>query len=138
MTFGEKFREQRLKLGLTQKQLAEKLNISHRMITMYESGKSFPRTRESYRKIADFFGVNVNYLLAEDEDFVVQVGEKYGLRGMMQAQELIDNMSGLFAGGTLSERDKDAVMKALQDIYWESKERNIAKYTPRKYKKTQE
>ncbi len=41
-------------------------------------------------------------------------------------------MSGLFAGGTLSEQDKDAVMKALQDIYWESKARNVEKYTPKK------
>ena len=44
-------------------------------------------------------------------------------------------MSCLFAGGTLSEQDKDAVMKALQDIYWESKARNVEKYTPKKYKK---
>lgn len=49
---------------------------------------------------------------------------------------LIEGMSGLFAGGTLSEQDKDAVMKALQDIYWESKARNVEKYTPKKYKKT--
>ena len=28
---------------------------------------------------------------------------------------------------------KDAVMKALQDIYWESKARNVQKYTPKKY-----
>lgn len=47
-------------------------------------------------------------------------------------------MSGLFAGGTLSDQDKDAVMKALQDIYWESKARNVEKYTPKKYKKTGE
>ena len=52
------------------------------------------------------------------------------------AQDLIDGMSGLFAGGTLSEQDKDAVMKALQDIYWESKARNVEKYTPKKYKAT--
>ena len=26
-------------------------------------------------------------------------------------------------------------MKALQDIYWEAKARNIEKYTPKKYKK---
>jgi len=28
-------------------------------------------------------------------------------------------------------------MKALQDIYWESKARNVEKYTPKKYKKTE-
>ena len=55
---------------------------------------------------------------------------------MRQAQDLIEGMSGLFAGGTLSDQDKDAVMKALQDIYWESKARNVEKYTPKKYKKT--
>ena len=29
-------------------------------------------------------------------------------------------------------------MKALQDIYWEAKARNVEKYTPKKYKKTGE
>ncbi|MGF0008516.1 helix-turn-helix domain-containing protein [Eubacteriales bacterium SGI.150] len=135
MTFGEKFKEQRLKLGLTQKELAAKLNLNYRMISMYETGRSFPRSRENYKKMAEVFGVNVNYLLTEDEDFVAQAGEKYGARGMKQAQELLDDMSGLFAGGTLSEQDKDAVMRAMQDIYWESKERNVEKYTPKKYRK---
>lgn len=37
---------------------------------------------------------------------------------------------------SFAETDKDAVMKALQDIYWESKARNVEKYTPKKYKKT--
>ena len=78
--------------------------------------------------------MDVNYLLTDDEEFVVEASEQYGSRGMKQAQELIDGMSGLFAGGTLSEQDKDAVMKALPDIYWESKARNVETYTPKKYK----
>ena len=135
MKFGEKFKTERLKKNLTQKEVADALGINRRMITRYEKGLSVPRTKEAYKKIADFFGVDVNYLLTEDDEFVVRVSEKYGSHGMKQAQELIDGMSGLFAGGTLSEQDKDAVMKALQDIYWESKARNVEKYTPKKYKK---
>ena len=81
--------------------------------------------------------VDVNYLLTDDEEFVVNASDRYGTRGMRQAQELIDGMSGLFAGGMLSEQDKDAVMKTLQDIYWESKARNVEKYTPKKYKNTE-
>jgi len=139
MTFGEKFKAERIKKNLTQQDVADALGINRRMITRYENGLSFPRTKDAYRKIAEFFGVDVNYLLTEDEEFVVRASEQYGARGMKQAQELIDGMSGLFAGGTLSEQDKDAVMRALQDIYWESKARNIEKYTPKKYKKqTQE
>ncbi len=135
MTFGEKFKAERLKMNLTQQDVADALGINRRMITRYENGLSFPRTKEAYRKIAEFFGVDVNYLLTEDEEFVVRASEQYGARGMKQAQELIDGMAGLFAGGTLSEQDKDAVMKALQDIYWDSKARNVEKYTPKKYKK---
>ena len=125
MTFGEKFKIEREKKGMTQQEVADALGINRRMITRYENGISFPRTKDAYRKIAAFFGVDVNYLLTDDEEFVVEASEQYGSRGM----------SGLFAGGTLSEQDKDAVMKALQDIYWESKARNVEKYTPKKYKK---
>ena len=134
MTFAEKFKEERVKKELTQQQVADSLGITRKMITLYEKGTSLPRTREAYMKIADFFGVDVNYLLTEDENFVVQATEKYGARGKKQAQDLVDGISGLFAGGTLSEQDKDAVMKALQDIYWDSKARNVEKYTPKKYK----
>ena len=134
MTFGEKFKTEREKRKLTQQEVADGLGINRRMITRYENGISFPRTRDAYKKIAEYFGVDVNYLLADDEEFVVNASERYGTRGMRQAQELIDGMSGLFAGGMLSEQDKDAVMKALQDIYWESKARNVEKYTPKKYK----
>lgn len=137
MTFGEKFRTEREKLGLTQQEVADSLGINRRMITRYENGISFPRTKDAYKKIADFFKIDVNYLLTEDEAFVVEASEQYGSRGMKQAQNLINGMSGLFAGGTLSDQDKDAVMKALQDIYWESKARNIEKYTPKKYKKSE-
>ena len=135
MPFGEKFKIQREKLGLTQQQVADALGINRRMITRYENGISFPRTKEAYRKIAEFFEVDINYLLTEEEEFVVQASEQYGSRGMQEAQELIHSMSGLFAGGSLSEQDKDAVMKVLQDIYWESKARNVQKYTPKKYQK---
>ena len=134
MTFAEKFKKERVKKELTQQQVADSLGITRKMITLYEKGTSLPRTREADKKIADFFGVDGNYLLTEDENFVVQATEKYGARGKKQAQDWVDGISGLFAGGTLSEQDKDAVMKALQDIYWDSKARNVEKYTPKKYK----
>lgn len=138
MTFGEKFKAERERMGLKQQEIADKLGINRRMITRYENGLSFPRSRDAYKKIADMFGVEVNYLLTEDEQFVVDAGAQYGSRGRKQAQELIADMSGLFAGGTLSPQDEDAVMKALQEIYWQAKERNTEKYTPKKYKEKKE
>lgn len=43
-------------------------------------------------------------------------------------------LSGMFAGGELSDADKDAVMIALQKAYFDCKEDN-KKYTPKKYRK---
>ena len=105
MTFGEKFKAEREKRKLTQQEVADALGINRRMITRYENGISFPRTKDAYRKIAEYFKVDVNYLLTEDEEFVVQASEQYGSRGMKQAKDLIEGMSGLFAGGTLSEQE---------------------------------
>lgn len=137
MTFGEKFKAERERLGLTQQEVAEKLGINRRMITRYENDLSFPRSRDGYKRIAALFGVDVNYLLTEDAAFVLDASREYGARGMKQAQDLIDGMAGLFAGGSLSEQDKDRVMRSLQEIYWESKARNVEKYTPKKHRETE-
>ena len=44
-------------------------------------------------------------------------------------------MTGLFAGGELSEEAIEGAMKALNDAYWMAKEKN-RKYTPKKYRKS--
>lgn len=135
MKFAEKLKAARLDKGYTQKQLAEISHVALRTIVSYEKGDSYPRKRETYAELAKALDVEKNYLLTEDEEFVVNAAERYGTNGAAQAQAVINGFSGLCAGGTLSENDKDAVMKALQDIYWESKARNVQKYTPKKFKK---
>jgi hypothetical protein len=41
--------------------------------------------------------------------------------------ELVNAVGGLFAGGDLSEEDKDAVMQAIMEAYWDAKARNAKK-----------
>lgn len=135
MKFAEKVRKARIGLGYTQKQLADAAHVALRTIVSYEKGESYPRKRETYKALADVLNVDTNYLLTEDEEFVISASEQYGARGAAQAEAVIAGFAGLCAGGTLSDEDKDAVMKALQDIYWESKARNVQKYTPKKYLK---
>lgn len=50
MKFGEKFKTERLKKNLTQQEVADSLGINRRMITRYENGLSFPRTKDAYKK----------------------------------------------------------------------------------------
>ena len=67
MTFGEKVKAERTKLGLNQDELAEKIGVTRRVICSYENDKSRPRGTERYKKLAEALNVNVNYLLSEDE-----------------------------------------------------------------------
>jgi len=53
MTFGENFKAEREKRKLTQQEAADGPGLNRRMITRYENGISFPRTKGAYRKIAD-------------------------------------------------------------------------------------
>lgn len=136
MNFAEKVKTARKSLGYTQQQLADATHLSLRTIISYEKGDSCPRKGETYAALAKALNVSTSYLLTEDEAFVVAAAERYGSRGATQAHDVIAGFAGLCAGGILSEQDKDAVMKALQDIYWESKARNVQKYTPKKYKES--
>ena len=86
------------------------------------------------KKLADALGVTTDQLLGDDGRMIVEAGEKYGVRGAKQAKELLSEVTGLFAGGEMSEADMDEMMRAMQDAYWDAKEKN-KKYTPKKYRK---
>lgn len=134
MKFGEKLKYLRKGIkGLTQEKLSKEIGVSARTIISYENGVSYPKKREVYSKLATLFNVDINYLLTEDEEFITDAGDKYGSRGANQAEALVAEIGGLFAGGELSEVDKDAVMRSLQQAYWDAKEDN-KKYTPKKYR----
>ena len=137
MTFGEKVKKARKELGLTQTQLGEKIGVSRRTITSYEADAFPPRTRELYCKLAEVLGVNVNYLLTQEDEFVMDAGEKYGDRGKKGAETLVNELTGLFAGGELAEEDMDELMLAIQKAYVIAKE-NTRKYAPKKYAKNKE
>lgn len=132
MTFGEKVRSARKSLHLNQTELAKMLGISRQALTNYETDKARPRGLAKYHKLAEILQVDVDYLLSQEEEFVLEAKEKYGTRASKQADELINKIGALFAGGELSPNDKDAVMRAMQTIYWDAKDEN-KKYTPKKY-----
>lgn len=132
MKFNERLRELREKNNLTQEQLAKKSGISSRMIQRYEYGTSRPRL-DAAEKIAKALCVTTDELLGNADMLVAQASEKYGARGAKQAQQLTEEVTGLFAGGEMADEDMDIMMKAIQDAYWIAKEKN-KKYTPKKYR----
>ncbi len=120
MTFAEKIKALRKKAGLTQRALGEKIGVSTRTVGSYESGQSYPKSRETYEKMAELFHVRLNYLFVENEEEEMHaMWEKED--GKIQAETLIRQAQAMFSGGKLSSRDKDAVMKALEDAYWDGR-----------------
>ena len=134
MKFGEKLREQRNKRRLLQNELAAEIGVSKRTLINYEKGVSYPKNRDIYYKLADFFKVDVNYFLTEDEEFLVEAAEKYGNRGRAQAQSVLEQAAALFAGGELSEEDEIAFIHEIQGLFLDSKRRAKEKYTPNIFK----
>lgn len=55
-------REKRLSLGISQKELAEKLNVSQQAVSMWETGAKIPRT-ENLIRIAEICDCTVDELL---------------------------------------------------------------------------
>ena len=64
--FSERARQLRKEAGLSQMQLAQKLEITQRKLSYLESGQSEP-DMETLCRMADFFDVTTDYLLGRTE-----------------------------------------------------------------------
>ncbi|MCL1852424.1 MAG: helix-turn-helix domain-containing protein [Peptococcaceae bacterium] len=133
MLFGEKLKQLRLAAGMTQEAVAKDLGVTCRAFQNYESGRVYPKNTDIYGKIAKLFDVSADFLLSDEDHYVMDAHSKGGTQSMKDVQALIAEVGGLFAGGELSEEDKDKVLRTITELYWQAKENN-KKYTPKQYK----
>ncbi|MCI6908519.1 MAG: helix-turn-helix transcriptional regulator [Clostridiaceae bacterium] len=123
MTFGEKLRALRLSKKLTQAELAASLRVTSRTLINYELGKCMPKQTEVLARIATLFDVSVDYLMNDEEVCVRDTREHGDPEADEEVRRLLADVSGLFAGGRLSDEDRDYVMRAINDLYWEAREK---------------
>ena len=133
--FKDRLKEKRLEAGLTQVELAKKAGVTTRTIQNYELGNRKPANMEVIQRIADALNTTTEYLLGSSGAYVVEAQERGGAKAARDIEELVSEVTGLFAGGELSEEAIEGAMKALNDAYWMAKEKN-RKYTPKKYRKS--
>jgi len=72
MTFGQKLKEARKAVGLSQEQFSEKMNVSRSAVAKWESDKGMPDI-SNLKAIAQLLNVSVDYLL--DDNGVTSVNE---------------------------------------------------------------
>lgn len=137
-TFGNKVRDRREKLQISQDQLASLVGISRRSIVAYENGEKNPR-ESTMRKLATALGVTERYLKNDDvtdpnagieeEPFIQEAQDKFGKRGAEEMAKLLQQNESIFAGGTLSEDQKDMFFEAVSKAYFMNKQHAREKFS---------
>ena len=115
--------------------------VTARTIQNYELGSRKPTKYEVVKKIAEALNTTPEYLLGNSGMLVLAAQEQGGAKAAREIDELVSEVSGMFAGGSLSEDALDGAMQALTRAYWIAKEKN-KKYTSskleaKKYRKEQ-
>ena len=137
MAFAENLKEKRAQSGLTQAELAMKAGVTALTIQNYELGTRKPGNMVIVQRIADALGTTTEQLLSSGETLVVAAHERGGARAAKDINELVSEVTGMFAGGKLSDDALDGAMRALNEAYWIAKDKN-KKYGRKKKKDAEE
>lgn len=141
MTFSDKIKIAREAAGLTQTELGEKVGVSKRTIASYESQGASAR-KSTLEKLARVLKVSVTYLSDDNctdpladigkDDYVQKARALYGVKGARDVDELLQDNAALFAGGELSQDQKDAFFQAVMNAYMTCKSEAREKFSPNK------
>ena len=140
-TIGDKVKALRLSKKMTLTALSRASGLSDRAIRYIENNERQPSI-DAIKKLSAALEVGTEYFMDDDlfqqelhkEEVLAQAKEKYGSRGMAQAQAVYESAKGLYAGGKLNEDERDAFRDLMIEIFFETKE-EAKKYTPKKYRK---
>jgi len=137
-SFAEKVRDARIELGLTQPQLGELCGVSGRAVQTYEKGEKMPR-EATMLKLAKALHVSAKFLTdkecdnpladIEKDGYIEEARERYGAKGVRDVQALLNDNQALFAGGELSEEQKDEFFQAIMAAYLTCKEEAKKKFS---------
>lgn len=140
-SFPDKIREARCALGLSQSELGEAVGVSMRSIISYEKGQKHPRDKTIYQ-LAKALHVSIRYLKDEECDdptadiekdvFIADASDQYGVTGAKDVTRMLEENAALFAGGDLSQEEKDTYFNALMTAYITCRETAKEKYGRKK------
>lgn len=114
MGFKDRLKELRTMRGLSQVELADKLEVSKSTIGAYETGDRSP-SREGLEQIADFFNVDMDYLLGRDNGSMYYMSPEVAFK----AQEIYEDPDArilLDAKRDLSAEDLNVVLNMIKAL----------------------
>lgn len=117
-SFGQKVKKLRLQQKMTQRELAQKLNISTRTLINYENGVCYPRSGGVVSQLTELFHVSADYLLSDRQTVKAEPQRTLSEEAGKEACQILIQ---LLADGRGQEEQRDQWMEALQKAYWEGK-----------------
>lgn len=119
-TFSDRIKKLRAKSGLSQSELASRINISKSALAMYETGKREPNF-EIVKRMANFFDVSIDYLLGqinnplhfETDDLRKEIAEMKIL-DLERVIEMIEEGNAHFGGYNLTGEDREFIAKMIR------------------------
>jgi Predicted transcriptional regulators len=88
MTLGSKVKLLRSERNMTQPDLATELGVTVRTVAYYENDERQPK-KDIIMKLCELFGVSTDYLLSDNDAFLIEAKEKYGYRGKKKLNRLL-------------------------------------------------
>lgn len=128
--------ELRQKNKLTQKELADKLNINYSVLSRIETGERSIRDDELLT-IADFFNVTTDYLLGRSSNPKLSRKNELDIHRDLEAMKENFNKGALqmqLDGEELDDEVIQYILDNLEDALTIAKIRSKEKFTPKKYK----
>lgn len=117
-TIGSRIHKLRKKSGLTQQQVANRLNVVRTSISNWESGTRTPDA-ESLSQLADLFGVTTDYLLGKESKVVTQE-HLDNVHGFIKS-ELGEDVSIMFRDINAWDENKLKKLKTFYEMIKEDK-----------------
>lgn len=90
MAFYDRLKESRIKAGLTQEQLAEKLGIAKSTLSGYESGNREP-TVATIAKTLEILNIDANYLYQDETKMLTELVISLDDKELLKKYHLLDS-----------------------------------------------
>ena len=124
MGFANKLKELREIKKLSQEDLAKLCQVSTKTISRYELGQSKPRYRKTYDLLAEHLDTTHDYLVTDEDEFILKARENFGKEGAKDAEDMINGVIGLMAGGQIPDEDKRTILDSITEAYYIAKAEN--------------
>lgn len=126
-TVGERIKRLRERKDLTQKELADLIDITEASLSRYENNLRSPRATILSR-MAKALDTTSDYIMTAFIPEEYKQKHSVSRRDISQYDAFMQSASTFFMNDEVAEEDKEALFRDITELFWKAKEMNKGKY----------